>query len=141
MARFVFKIALMGIALLSTLTAAADPRATVDAFGAALVLGNADELRTVLPTEGKVRVHLMRLGPQEGAVRGGQLHAVLQDFLENANVQSFKLQTIEYTDRLALASARMDLVDQQGRANVRLHLALEPEGDHWVLREIRESRR
>jgi len=141
MAKIVSKIALVGLALLATMSFGADPRAAVDAFGAALVQGNADALRPLLPSQGKVRVHLVRLGPQDGAVRGGQLHAVLQDFLERGNVQSFKLQTIEHSGELALASAQLDLIDEQGRAAIRLHLSLEPENDRWVLREIRESRR
>ena len=141
MAKIVSRIALLGLALLTTMSFGADPRGTVDAFGAALVRGNADGLRDMLPSEGKVRVHLVRLGPQDGAVRGGQLHAVLQDFLERGNVQSFKLQTIEYSGGLALASAQLALIDEQGQADVRLHLSLEPEKDRWVLREIRESRR
>jgi len=95
----------------------------------------------MLPSEGKVRVHLVRLGPQDGAVRGGQLHAVLQDFLERGSVQSFKLQTIESSGALALASVELALIDEQGQADIRLHLSLEPEKDRWVLREIRESRR
>jgi hypothetical protein len=141
MAKVVSKIALLGLALLATMSSGADPRGTVDAFGAALVLGNADGLRAMLPSEGKVRVHLVRLGPQDGAVRGGQLHAMLQDFLERGNVKSFKLQTIEHSGTLALASAQLGLIDEQGPADVRLHLSLEPENDRWVLREIRESRR
>jgi hypothetical protein len=141
MAKIVSKIALLGLALLATMSSGADPRGTVDAFGAALVLGNADGLRAMLPSEGKVRVHLVRLGPQDGAVRGGQLHAMLQDFLERGNVQSFKLQTIEHSGTLALASAQLGLIDEQGPVDVRLHLSLEPENDRWVLREIRESRR
>jgi len=56
-------------------------------------------------------------------------------------VQSFTVQTIEHSSGLALASAQLGLVDEQGQANVRLHLSLEPEKDRWVLREIRESRR
>jgi len=141
MAKIVSRIALVGLALLATMSFGADPRGTVDAFGAALVQGNADGLRAMLPSEGKVRVHLVRLGPQDGAVRGAQLHAVLQDFLERGSVQSFKLQTIESSDALALASVELALIDEQGQADIRLHLSLEPEKDRWVLREIRESRR
>ena len=141
MAKIVSKIALLGLALLTSVSFGADPRGTVDAFGAALVQGNADGLRAMLPTEGKVRVHLVRLGPQNGALRGAQLHAVLQDFLEHGKVQSFILQTIEHSGTLALASAELGLIDEQGQADVRLHLSLEPENDRWVLREIRESRR
>jgi len=141
MTKSVSKIGLLGWVLLASVSFGADPRGTVDAFGAALVLGNADHLREMLPSEGKVRVHLLRLGPQDGALRGGQLHAVLQDFLEHGNVQSFKLQTIEHSGGLALASAQVTLIDDQGQANVRLHLSLEPENDRWVLREIRESRK
>ena len=129
------------VALLDAVSLGAEPRATVDAFGAALVQGNADALHAVLPSAGKVRVRLVRLGPQDGALRGGQLHAVLQDFFERGSIESFKLQTIEHSSKLALASAELDLIDEQGRTEVRLHLSLEPENDRWVLREIRESRR
>lgn len=142
MVKIVSKTALLGLALLAAASFGADPRKTVDAFGAALVQGNADGLRTMLPSEGKVRVRLVRLGPQDGALRGGQLHAVLQDFLERGSVQSFKLQTLEHSSRLALASAKVGLTDEKGTpAEVWLHLSLEPENDRWVLREIRESKR
>ena len=142
MTKIVSKTALLGLALLAATSFGAEPRETVDAFGAALVQGNADGLRAMLPSEGKVRVRLVRLGPQDGALRGGQLHAILQDFLERGSVQSFKLQTIEYSSKLALASAEVGLIDAKGtRAKVRLHLSLEPENDRWVLREIRESSR
>ena len=120
--------------------AAGEPREALKRFGAALLQGNADGLRATLPQEGKVRVRLIRLGPEDGAVRGGQLHAVLQDFLERGSVQSFKLHTIEQTENLALAAAEVRLIDALGnRAKVRLHLSLEPEDERWVLREIRES--
>ena len=140
MTKIVSKMALLGMALLAATSLGAEPRETVDAFGAALVQGNADGLRAMLPSEGKVRVHLVRLGPQDGVLRGGQLHAILQDFLERGSVQSFKLQTIEHSSKLALASAEVGLIDAKGtRAKVRLHLSFEPENNHWVLREIRES--
>jgi len=140
MAKIVSKAALLGLALLAAISYGAEPRETVDAFGAALVEGNADGLRAMLPSAGKVRVRLVRLGPQDGALRGGQLHAILQDFLERGSVQSFKLQTIEHSSKLALASAELGLIDAKGtRAKVRLHLSLELENDRWVLREIRES--
>jgi len=141
MAKVVSKLVLMAAALLAAVSLGAEPRATVDAFGAALVQGNADALHAVLPSAGKVRVRLVRLGPQDGALRGGQLHAVLQDFFERGSIESFKLQTIEHSSKLALASAELDLIDEQGRTEIRLHLSLEPEDDRWVLREIRESRR
>ncbi|MCZ6889622.1 MAG: hypothetical protein O7H39_14105, partial [Gammaproteobacteria bacterium] len=133
MTKIVFKTALVGLALLAATSFGAGPRESVDAFGAALVQGNADGLRAVLPSEGKVRVRLVHLGPQDGALRGGQLHAILQDFLERGSVQSFKLQTIEYSSTLALASAEVGLIDAKGtQAKVRLHLSFEPENDRWV---------
>ena len=121
-------------------TAAAEPRQTVETFGKALVDGDAGKLSVALPATGKVRVHLVRLGPQDGALRGGQLGAVLQDFLERGSVTSFEIRTIEQSKTLALATAVVGLVDAGGsRAKVGLHLSLEPENDLWVLREIRES--
>ena len=116
------------------------PRTAVDAFGAALIAGNADRLREVFPSRGKVRVRLVRLGPEQGALRGSQLHAVLQDFLERGNVTSFEVRTVERSERQALATADLALIDSEGgRAKVRLHLSFEPEDDRWVLREMRES--
>jgi len=137
------RAALAVVAVLAAATAVAEqPREAVDQFGAALIQGNADGLRVTLPTEGKVRVRLIHFGPEDGALRGGQLHAVLQDFLERGKVQSFKLHTIEKTDNLALATTEVELVDAHGvGARVRLHLSLEPENERWVLREIRESSR
>jgi hypothetical protein len=116
------------------------PRKAVDAFGAALIAGDADQLRAVFPSRGKVRVHLVYLGPEQGALRGSQLHAVLQDFLERGNVTAFEIRTVERSEHQALASADVALIDPDGkRAKVRLHLSLEPEDDRWVLREMRES--
>jgi hypothetical protein len=142
MAKIVSKTALLALVLLAATSFGAEPRETVDAFGTALVQGNADGLLTLLPSQGKVRVRLVRLGPQDGALRSGQLHAILLDFLERGSVQSFKLQTIERSSKLALASADVGLIDAKGtRVRVRLYLSLEPEDDRWVLREIRESSR
>ena len=141
MRKIASKTVLVVLALLTSVSFGADPRGTVEAFGTALVQENAGGLREMLPDEGKVRVRLVRLGPENGSLRSGQLHAVLLDFFEHGKVQSFELQTIEHSGGLALASARLALIDEQGQADVRLHLSLEPENDRWVLREIRESRR
>ena len=120
--------------------AATAPRETIEAFGKALVEGDAGKLRIALPETGKVRVRLVRLGPQTGALRGGQLGAVLLDFLERGRVTGFEIRTVERSETLALATAAVTLVDADGsRARVSLHLSLEPENDRWVLREIRES--
>ena len=120
--------------------AAMAPRKTVESFGQALVAGDAVGLRIALPETGKVRVRLVRLGPQSGALRGRQLAAVLQDFLERGRVTGFEIRTVEQSETLALATAVVTLVDSDGsRARVGLHLSLEPENDRWVLREIRES--
>ena len=128
---------LPGLAVASPIDA---PRKAVDAFGAALIAGDADQLRSVFPGQGKVRVHLVSLGPEQGALRGSQLHAVLQDFLERGNVTAFKIRTVERSEHQALASVDVALIDPDGaRARVRLHLSLEPEDDRWVLREMRES--
>jgi hypothetical protein len=126
----------------SAAASAAAPRETVEAFGAALVAGKADRLRVALPDQGKVLVGLARFGPEIGALRGGHLGAVLSDFLERGSVTSFTVRTVEQSDTLALATADVTLIDADGsRANVRLHLSLEPENGRWVLREIRESSR
>lgn len=137
----------LGCALIACLaapfaTAAAAPRQTVEAFGAALVAGDAGKLRVALPETGKVRVRLQHFGPQNGALRGGQLGAVLQDFLERGSVTGFEIRTVEHSKTLALATAEVAFVDAGGsRGRVGLHMSLEPENDRWVLREIRESSR
>jgi len=110
-------------------------------FGQALKSGDPSRLRPILPARGKVQLRLVRLGPQSGAFSASQVEAVLQDFLRQGSIESFEVLRVEHdTQGYALVRGRASLTDRDGRAGqVDLHLALQPEGERWVLREIRES--
>jgi hypothetical protein len=109
-------------------------------FGTALLDSNASALRPILPTYGKVRVDLRRLGPADGLLGTGQVEAVFKDFLSAATVKSFELMRLECDGRSsALARGRAVLTDREGRpGRVAIHLAFQPEDGRWVLREVKE---
>jgi hypothetical protein len=110
-------------------------------FGQALSLADAAKLEPILPSEGKVRVRLLRLGPEQGSFGAGQVEALLQDFLRQGTVPSFEVVRTEAADEtFALVKALARVVDREGTdADVYLHLTFQPEGGRWVLREIRET--
>jgi hypothetical protein len=118
-------------------------RDAVDRFGRALTSGNVSSLGALLPQKGKVQLKLVRLGPEQGAFSASQVEALLRDFLVQGSVQTFKTLRVEHDPHgVAIASSRLDLKDKQGRpATVELHLVFQPEGERWVVREIRETPR
>ena len=118
-------------------------RACAGMFGDALSKGNASLLKTILPGRGKVQMRLVRLGPEDGDFSAGQVQAVFDDFLKRGAVKSFQVVRVEYDKSgYALVRGRAELIDRSGRAGtVGLHLSLQPEGDRWILRGIRELSR
>jgi hypothetical protein len=118
----------------------ASARAAARRFGQALVASRSAELRPLLPSRGKVLLTLHRFGPEEGYFGASQVEAVFRDFLAVGAVRSFEVLRLESDgSSFALAHGRAVLTDRQGRpARVGLHLAFQPENDHWVLREIKE---
>jgi len=110
-------------------------------FGEALAVSDAAKLKPMLPREGKVRVRLVRLGPEQGSFGAGQVEALLQDFLRQGTVPSFEVVRTEAADEsYALVKTLARVVDRDGTdADVYLHLTFQPEGGRWVLREIRET--
>lgn len=118
-------------------------RAAVDVFGRGLTGGDLSLVRPLLPEKGKVQLNLSRLGPEQGSFSASQVEALLRDFLAQGSVQSFETTRVEHDPNgIALASARLDVTDKQGRsATVDLHLTFQPDGQRWVLREIRETPR
>ena len=110
-------------------------------FGSALVAGKAEGLRPILPREGRVHLTLIRLGPEEGLFGARQVEAVFRDFLAEGSVVSFEIMRCESDrERSALAHGRATVLDREGRkARVGFHLGFEPEGDRWVLREVKET--
>jgi len=112
-------------------------------FGRALRDADASALRPILPSRGKVQLILVHLGPEEGYFSSRQVEALFRDFFKRGSVQRFELLRIEGgREGHALAHGRADLIDPQGRpSRVELHLALQPEGERWVVREIREMPR
>ncbi len=116
-----------------------DARRAALQFGKALTSADAASLRPILPAQGKVRMTLDRLGPEQGAFRAGQVEALWGDFLSRGSVSAFEIVRIDHEETLSLVHARAQVVDRQGRpGSVGVHLALQPENGRWVLREIRE---
>ena len=118
-------------------------RQAADRFGQALVRSDASMLRPILPERGKVQLKLVRFGPEDGFFSASQVEALLRDFLSLGKVKSFETTRVDYDPQgVALVSAQVALVDREGGAGaVGLHLAFQPEGDAWVLREVRETGR
>jgi hypothetical protein len=116
-------------------------RAAAESFGRALVSGNAEALRPMLPAQGKVHLTLNRLGPEEGNFGARQVEAVFRDFLGKGDVKTFEVVRCEGDGRhSALAHGRATITDRDGRSGrIAFHLGFEPEGGRWVLREVKET--
>ncbi len=119
----------------------AEARRSARAFGQALTSGQASLLRPILPSGGKVHLSLPKIVPEEGWFASSQVEALLADFLSQGSVRSFELLRMESDGKTnALARGRAVLQDRQGRPmRLGLHLSFQPEGERWVLREIRET--
>ena len=118
-------------------------RTAVESFGRGLTGGDLSLIRPLLPQKGKVQLNLVLLGPERGSFSASQVEALLRDFLSQGSVQKFESTRVEHDPNgIALASARLDVTDKQGRsAAIDLHLTFQPDGQQWVLREIRETQR
>ena len=141
--RGIFQCSILIAAALAAAPAAAqaDPRVAAEAFGNALVSGRADRLRSILPSEGKVRLKLDRFGPEDGFFGAGQVEALFRDFLKRGSVSAFEVVRVDSDSAYALVHARTALVDREGRqARAILQLAFQPEAERWILREIKELR-
>jgi hypothetical protein len=115
--------------------------AAATTFGRALVAGSAEALRPILPERGRVHLILARLGPEEGLFGARQVEALFRDFLASGKVTSFSVMRCESDGRRsALAHGRAAITDRDGRqGRIGLHLGFEPEGERWVLREVKET--
>ena len=142
------RAALSGFAVVLALTATpamadADDgaRAAAATFGRALVAGSAEALRPILPEHGRVHLTLARLGPEEGLFGARQVEALFRDFLASGKVASFEVLRCDSDGpRSALARGRAAITDREGRTGrIGLHLGFEPEGERWVLREVKET--
>jgi hypothetical protein len=124
---------------LTAVLAREDARGAADRFGEALTRADMSLLRALLPDSGKVQLKLERLGPERGYFSAGQVQALLDDFLSEGAVETFRVERVESEGTLALVHGLALLTDRRGeQARVRLHLAFGPEEDRWVLRELRE---
>lgn len=138
-------LVVVGAALMASTDASSQDidgaRAAAERFGSALTSGRASALRAVLPAQGKVRLSLRHLGPEDGAFASGQVEAVFASFLTAGSVRSFSVVSVDSDGRTAaLAVARAEVTDRDGRsARVAFRLSLEPETGRWVLREVRET--
>jgi hypothetical protein len=119
----------------------AEARSAATIFGRALTTGRPEALRPILPQRGKVRLSLIRLGPEEGAFGANQVEALFRDFLARGKITSFAIARCESDGKSsALAHGKAAIVDRDGRgAQIDVHLAFEPEDGRWVLREVKES--
>ncbi len=126
----------------SAVHAAGGSRQAADAFGRALTSANLEPLRSVLPKEGKVRLKLVRLGPEDGWFGPAQVEAIFGAFLAEGSVERFEILRVEGDDRsTSLVHGRAAVTDRTGRVSrVRLHMSFASEADRWVLREIKELR-
>ncbi|HEX4823311.1 MAG TPA: hypothetical protein VFV19_03290 [Candidatus Polarisedimenticolaceae bacterium] len=142
------RAALIGLALV--LAAAASPaapqgddggRQAAMRFGRALTSGKADALRPILPQKGKVKLTLAVLAQEDGAFAASQVEALFREFLAGGKVTSFEVTRFEGDGKAgAFAHANATVVDHEGHTvKLGIHLWLEPEGDRWVLREVKES--
>lgn len=118
-----------------------DAEAAARQFGAALRARDASKLRPLLPRAGKVRMRLVCFGPADGEFSGGQIEALFQDFLRQGLVRSFDpLHTEVAEGRYALVRSRVQVLDRGGApVEVGVNLTFQPEGERWVLREVRET--
>jgi hypothetical protein len=118
-------------------------RRCANIFGDALKSGDTSMLRSILPTQGRVQVRLVRLATQDGAFSASQVQALMKDIFKDGSVHAFNVVKIEGSrEGYAHVRASAELTDRNGvDATVDLHLALGPEDERWVLREIRESPR
>ena len=128
---------------LTLATADADDaaRAAAVTFGRALIAGNAEALRPILPEHGRVHMTLSRLGPEEGSFGARQVEALFRDFLAKGSVASFEVLRCESDGRRsALAHGRAAITDRDGRSGrIGLHLGFESEGERLMLREVKET--
>jgi hypothetical protein len=137
-------LSVLAVALLLTAVPRAgddDARRAATAFGQALTTGRAEALRPILPQRGKVHLKLLRLGPEDGDFGASQVEALFRDFLSGGKVSSFAIARCESDGKSSgLALGKAAIVDREGRgARIDVHLAFEPEGGRWVLREVKES--
>jgi hypothetical protein len=116
-------------------------RRTASRFLEALVAGDPAQLRPLLPERGKVTARLERFGPAQGSFSAGQIEALFRDFFRHGSVRSFVLDRVEVASiHYAVVRGRSRLIDREGAAaEAAFQLGLEPEGDTWVVREIRED--
>ena len=110
-------------------------------FGRALTVGDTSRLDSILPDRGKIRLRLTGFGPAAGSYSADQVATIFKNFLREGAVRSFDLLRLECaSEHFAFVHARAQVVDRDGRpAEIDLHLTFQPEEDHWVLREIRET--
>ena len=139
----VSSLALVLVTLLAFPCPCADDggRAAATTFGKALTSAKADALRPILPERGRVRLILLRLGPEDGLFGAQQVEALFRDFLAHGTIASFDLTRFEGGDRgSALAHGTAAITDRGGRSGrIGLHIGLAQEGSRWVLREVKET--
>jgi hypothetical protein len=139
----------MGVLLAATLTTPSplastgeeQARRAAQEFGRALKSGGSGQMRALLPSSGKVRLRLVAFGPEEGSYSGEQVQALFKDFFRQGKVRSYEIVRLDCaSEQFTLVQAVTGIVDRAGRPiQVHLHLTFQPEGNRWVLREIRET--
>jgi hypothetical protein len=116
-------------------------REAADAFGRALVRGQAAALRDVLPAKGKVRLRLSCAGTEEGYYSASQVAALFGEYFGRRDITDVAVSRIDWDQRqYAVVRMRSTATDAEGRqATVGWLLTIEAEGGRWVVREIRET--
>ena len=110
-------------------------------FAMALEGSNASLLGELLPGQGKVRLKLRRLGPEDGSFSARQVQTLLRDFFRQGSIESVSVERLDQeTGTYALAQLHARGIDREGRPmELRLHLSFQSEDNRWTLREIRET--
>lgn len=136
-------LVVFGVAVAFAAPSEQQARESARRFGEALEARDAAQLKPILPAKGKILLRLDHMGPEEGFFSASQVQALFQEFLDRGSVAQFEVARTEHDERkFALVQARARVTDALGReALVSFQLAFAPEGERWILREIRETPR
>ncbi len=121
--------------------AAIEVRRVALEFGNALIGRDLSLLEPMLPGQGRVRMRLLCLGPEDGTFSPAQVRMLLHEFLADGAISEFRVLSIDGDrSRFAMIHTRANITDRDGRpARLDLHLSFRNERGRWVLREIHES--
>ncbi len=125
--------------------AACEPqlKAEVSKLTTALLEADRSTLRTYWPNKGKVLLNLQVLGPEDGYFSSAQADVVLSGALASKRIVRLNFSNIEADEQcFAVVQGSVVVETPDGvHHDGRLRVVLQPAGESWEIREIRESRR